>query len=74
MLLLTNARKAFAMRVGPGQVVVAREIRIDDDALELSVAAYVTQQPHAVAVRRWLLPPSRTTHSEWRVAQRLAVV
>ncbi|VWC63985.1 hypothetical protein [Burkholderia lata] len=74
MLLLTNARKAFAMPVEPGQVVVAREIRIDDDALALSVVAYVRQKPHTIAVRRWLLPPSRTTHSEWRVAQRLAVV
>ncbi|WP_174943486.1 hypothetical protein [Burkholderia lata] len=54
MLIRTNARKAFAMRVEPGQIFVAREIRIDDDALELSVNAYVTQKPYAVATRRWL--------------------
>ncbi|MBN3794642.1 hypothetical protein [Burkholderia sp. Ac-20392] len=73
MLIRTNARKAFAMRVEPGQIFVAREIRIDDDALELSVDAYVAQKPYAVAARRWPPKSSRTTHAEWRVTQRRAV-
>ncbi|VWC79573.1 hypothetical protein BLA50215_01137 [Burkholderia lata] len=56
-----------------GSGAAAMLLRIDDDALELSVDAYVTQKRHAVAARRWLLKSSRTTHTEWRVAQRLNV-
>ncbi|OXJ11708.1 hypothetical protein CFB45_29595 [Burkholderia sp. HI2500] len=55
-----------------GSGATATLVRIDGEALELAVDAYVTQKRHAVAARRWLLKPSGTARTEWRVAQRLA--
>ncbi|HHX4057131.1 MAG: hypothetical protein ACN6QT_33920 [Burkholderia contaminans] len=54
-----------------GSGATATLVRIDGDALELAVDAYVTQKRHMVAARRWLLKPSNTTRTEWRVARRL---
>ncbi|MEK7890699.1 hypothetical protein AAB992_26670 [Burkholderia contaminans] len=56
-----------------GSGTAATLVRVDDEAFELSVDAYVTQKRHTVAARRWLLKLSNTTRTEWRVAQRLAV-
>ncbi len=56
-----------------GSGAAATLARVDDDALELSVDAYVTQKRHTVAARRWLLQPFNITGTEWRVTQRLAV-
>jgi len=56
-----------------GSGAAATLVRVDDEAFELSVDAYATQTRHTVAARRWLLKPSNTTRTGWRVAQRLAV-
>ncbi|WP_244273049.1 hypothetical protein [Burkholderia lata] len=64
---------AAMIEFADGSGAAATLIRVDDDALELSVDAYVTQKRHTVTARRWRLEPFDTTRTEWRVAQRLAV-
>ncbi|WP_423369705.1 hypothetical protein [Burkholderia sp. LMG 32019] len=56
-----------------GSGATATLSRVDDDALELAVDAYVTQRRHKVIARCWLLRPADTTCTAWRVAERLAV-
>ncbi|AWV02987.1 hypothetical protein DM992_27010 [Burkholderia sp. JP2-270] len=58
-----------------GSGASAMLVRPDDDhdALELAVDAYVTQNRHAVAARRWLLRPADAARIAWRVAKRLPV-
>lgn len=41
-----------------GSGATATLSRVDDDALELAVDAYVTQKRHKVVARRWLLRPA----------------
>lgn len=54
-----------------GLGAAATRARRDDDALELAVDEYITRKQHTVVARRWLLRPTDTAQTVWRVAQRL---
>ncbi|CAB3756315.1 hypothetical protein GQ57_02010 [Burkholderia sp. MSh2] len=64
---------AVVIEFADGSGAAATLVRIDANALELAVDAYVTHKRHPVAARRWLLEPSGTTHTAWRVARKLPV-